>query len=116
MEPKQELLFWVKVDLGVMAMKEYSMFPTSVGLEPHHQIQFCVIPQTPLEGGEHFTLLQRMQLAYSKSRKKSKELIFIYCRLFSSSWKGFFLCVVSSFTEKKQQKKPTKMRKKVSNK
>ena len=35
---KQELRFGV--DLGVMTMKEFFTFLKSLGLEPHHQIQF----------------------------------------------------------------------------
>ena len=38
MGPKQVLPLWVKVDLGVMAMKGYSSFPKGPELEPHHQI------------------------------------------------------------------------------
>ena len=35
------------VDLGVMIMKGYSTLPWFPELEPHHQIQFCVIPLIP---------------------------------------------------------------------
>ena len=35
------------VDLGVMAIKEYSKFFRSLELEPRHQMQFNVIPSTP---------------------------------------------------------------------
>ena len=38
MRPQQVLPLWVKVDLGVMAMKEYSTFPKIPGLESHHQM------------------------------------------------------------------------------
>ena len=34
----QILLFQVRVDLGAMAMKEYSTFPKALGLVPCHQI------------------------------------------------------------------------------
>ena len=37
---------YVRVDLVVMAMKEYSKFPKAPGLEPHHQMQFSFIPRT----------------------------------------------------------------------
>ena len=30
------LPIWITVDLGVMAMKRYSAFPKTPGLEPHH--------------------------------------------------------------------------------
>ena len=30
--------------MGVMAMKENFTFPRALGLEPHHQMQFSVIP------------------------------------------------------------------------
>ena len=33
-----------------MAMKEYSAFPKAPGLEPHHQMQFSIIPRTPFFG------------------------------------------------------------------
>ena len=32
-----------KVDLGVMATKEYSTFPRAPELKPHHQMQFKAI-------------------------------------------------------------------------
>ena len=38
----------VRVDLGVMAMKGYSTFPRALELEPHHQMQFNVMPRTPI--------------------------------------------------------------------
>ena len=38
---------WVREDLGVMAMKEYSTFSkSSVLLEPHHQLVLCYIQYT----------------------------------------------------------------------
>ena len=37
---------WIKVDLGVMALKGYLTFPKAPGQEPHHQIQFSVISKT----------------------------------------------------------------------
>ena len=40
------------MDLGVMATDEYSELPRSPELEPHHQMQFSVIPRTPLFGFE----------------------------------------------------------------
>ena len=45
MGPKLELLLQIRVHLRVMAMKGY--FPE---LESHHQMQFSVIPRTPLFG------------------------------------------------------------------
>ena len=43
MRSKQVLSLWVSVDLGVMAMKGYSILPRSPELEPHHQMKFSVI-------------------------------------------------------------------------
>ena len=40
-----------------MAMKEYSTLPRAQELEPHFQVQFSVIPRTPLFG-VGFILLQ----------------------------------------------------------
>ena len=40
----QILPLLVRVDIGVMAIKEYSIFPKALGLEPHHQ--FSVISRT----------------------------------------------------------------------
>ena len=52
MRPEQVLPFWVRVDLGVKAMKQYSTLHRPTELEPHHEIQFSVIPGTPfLERG-----------------------------------------------------------------
>ena len=42
-------LTWVRVDLvdqGAMVMKGYSTFPKPPKLEPHHQLEFNVIPRT----------------------------------------------------------------------
>ena len=46
MGPKQELLLQIRVDLGVMAMKQYSSLPKSQELQPHHQMQLSIIPKT----------------------------------------------------------------------
>ena len=43
-----------------LRMKEYSTFPNIVGLEPHYQMQFNVIPRTLILGGS-----AEVQLAYS---------------------------------------------------
>ena len=45
----------VRVGLGAMAMKEYSIFPKAPGLEPHHQI---------VVGGEFYPSAE-MQSVYS---------------------------------------------------
>ena len=49
MEPEKVLPLWVRVDLGVMAMKVYSTYLRAPELEPHHQMQFSVIPRTLTE-------------------------------------------------------------------
>ena len=49
--PYQELQLWARVDLGVMAMKGYSAFPKALALlEPHHQIVYYHIQDTPCGG------------------------------------------------------------------
>ena len=48
MVPKQVLPLRVRVDLGVMAIKGYATHPRSPQLEPHYQMQFRIIPRTPL--------------------------------------------------------------------
>ena len=45
----------VRVDQGEMAMKRYSTFPKSQGLEPHHQMQFNFVPKTLVSGGLTFS-------------------------------------------------------------
>ena len=49
---------------GPEPVKEYSTFLRAPELEPHHKMQFSVIPRTSLYG-ESFTSLQRKELAYS---------------------------------------------------
>ena len=44
MGPRQVLLLRVKVDIGVIAIKKYFIFLKAPGLDPHHRIQFSVIP------------------------------------------------------------------------
>ena len=56
LDPNRYDHFGVRVDLGIMAMKEYSTFLKAPGLKPHHQMQFGVISST-LNG--------EMQLAYA---------------------------------------------------
>ena len=38
-----------RVDLGVIAMKGYSPSSKTLGLEPHNQMQYSVIPKTHVE-------------------------------------------------------------------
>ena len=48
-------------------MKGYSTLPRSPELEPHHQIQFSIIPRTILFGKDSYPpLLQEIQSAFSK--------------------------------------------------
>ena len=51
MGPKQGMPMWVRVDLGIIAMKEYSTFCKAPELEPCHQIQFRVISRRFVGGG-----------------------------------------------------------------
>ena len=51
MAPKQILPLYFRVDLGVMEMKSYFTLLRAPEVESHHQIQFSVIPRTPLLGG-----------------------------------------------------------------
>ena len=44
-QPNRYYPSW-SVDLGVIAMKGDSTFPIASELEPHHQMQFNVIPRT----------------------------------------------------------------------
>ena len=60
-----------KMDLEVIAMKEYSTLSRSSELAPHHLIQFGVIPRTPHFGKlEGLTSLQGIQSAYSKPHRQ----------------------------------------------
>ena len=56
MGSSQVLPLRVKVDPGVMAMKAYSTLLKPPELEPHHQMQFTVIPKTPFLGGREVWL------------------------------------------------------------
>ena len=62
------LPLWVRVDLVVMAMKGHSTLPRSSELEPHHQMQFCIISRTPLFGAV-------LQWAYSKPYQQGGSLV-----------------------------------------
>ena len=68
MKPLQVLPPRLRVDIGVMAVKEWdSTLPESPELEPHYQIQFSVITRTLFLGGGGLTPLQGgIQSAYSK--------------------------------------------------
>ena len=45
MRPLQALLLWVRVDMGVMAIKRYSTLPRVSNLELLYQMQFSVPPK-----------------------------------------------------------------------
>ena len=45
-QPTNQVLFQVRVDLGVMEMKEYSTFPKVQKLEFHHRIVLYNIQST----------------------------------------------------------------------
>ena len=47
-DQEQVLPLWVRVDLGVMAMKSYSTLPESPEVESRYQMQFSVTPKTGL--------------------------------------------------------------------
>ena len=51
----------VKVDLGVIAMKEYTTLMRSPELEPHHKMQFNDVLKTPICSGESLTSAQEIQ-------------------------------------------------------
>ena len=51
-EPKQVLLLPIRVDLGVMGMKVFSIFSRSSGMGRHNKMQCSVIPKTPFFFGE----------------------------------------------------------------
>ena len=42
-----------------MTMKEYSTHPRFPELEPHYQIQFSVIPSTPLFGAPYSEVVRK---------------------------------------------------------
>ena len=44
----------VRVDIGVVAMKEYSTLTIHLEVEPHHQMQFSIIFRHPFLGGSMF--------------------------------------------------------------
>ena len=47
-------LLWVRLDMGVMSMKEYSAFPKAPALlEPHHQIVLGHIQDTCWRWGSY---------------------------------------------------------------
>ena len=50
---EQILPIRVRGDLRIMAMNGYPTFPKASKIEPHHQMQFCVIPRTLIGGVLH---------------------------------------------------------------
>ena len=63
---------WIRVNLGIMALKGYSTLSRSPELEPHHQMLFSVIFRHSLQCG-CLTPLQRMQSVYSKSHQQGRK-------------------------------------------
>ena len=72
MGPKQVLRMQVRVDLGVMVMKDYSIFPKDSGVESHHQIHFSVILKTLI--GVLASVLYR----FSRQDRKATGFLSIY--------------------------------------
>ena len=60
------LQFWVRVDLRVMAMKEYSAFPGAPRLKHHHQMVYCQMEDTRWR-----EVSTEMQLAFSMTGLRS---------------------------------------------
>ena len=52
-KPNQVLPLWVRVNSGIMAVKENSTFLKTPGLEPHHLMQFSVIYRTLVKVDSH---------------------------------------------------------------
>ena len=63
----------VRVDLGIMAMKEKFAFTKAPWLQRHHHLQFCGIPGTLFGGGRNLTPLQ----SYSQRIQPTKQLHFL---------------------------------------
>ena len=68
---------WVRVDRRAMAMKEYSTFPKAPRLQPHHQMQFCVISRTLVV--ERSYPFVEMQLVYSTASADWDVMINVTC-------------------------------------
>ena len=51
MKPKQILLFWLRMDLRVFAIKWYSQFPGSPDLALYNQVEFSVISRILIVSG-----------------------------------------------------------------
>ena len=68
-KPKQptNLQIWVRVNLGVMAIKVYSAFLKALGLEPYYQMQFSFLSWIHIEGAGLIPL-QRCSQCISPSR------------------------------------------------
>ena len=62
------LLLWARMDLGVMAMKGYSIFSKAPELEPKHQTHFSVIPRSLVKGGVLPLSRDAVGVLYSPSR------------------------------------------------
>ena len=74
--PYQMLPLRVKMDLGAMAMKGYSIFPKCPRLLPHYQIVLCHI-RTLVEGSYPSA---GMQSVYSKAPADWAVYIYIYIK------------------------------------
>ena len=57
-----------RVDLGVMTIKGFFTLLKDPGLEPHHQMQFNVIPRIPVTAGFHSSVV--VQSKYSSESIK----------------------------------------------
>ena len=85
-----------RVDLGVMTMKGQLTFPKALGLEPHHQIQFSVIPRTFFRGRVLCQYRDAVRIFNNPSqqgdqfRLKKKLVIPYFCQ-------GLYKCITNWF-------------------
>ena len=58
-EPYQVLLLWNRVDMGVISMKVYSVFPKAPGLEHHYPIIYYHIQDNRARGLQSWIIRKR---------------------------------------------------------
>ena len=83
-----------RVSLEIMAMKEYSTLPRSPEIEPHHHIQFRVIPWTHLLG-QSYPYVEDSQCFQSLANwvwvKWTYLYIYIYMYTYSHPQTAYFI-------------------------
>ena len=95
------LTLWLRVDLGVMAMKEYSSFLKAPGLKPQHQMVKCHIQDIRLGRGD---LTLQIRCSQFILLLKPMRLLMSLCHIQNIRARGVIVIVRGEIWPKRSEK------------